>query len=618
MCGAMTQPAASRPSPKSAADAVKLDGYIRHYRGMALIRFAMVIGIVLILSTVAGPGYVAAFGLLHASLYGVLVWAVSVAQRDPDSSRALRRLTVRTALIVGLISVHACWMALDMRMSAANPTIRLEAGLLLIGVLMFTALQVHMSRIGYGLAIAPPVAAMLWVGSVGRAQSPGHGFMAAVAIFVLAVIAATLRQQFTDRTLSKVRLDLELKNMALTEMVAEAQAARAAAEAANRAKSDFLAVTSHEIRTPLNAVLGLAEALRRETLSGRQRELTEGIHEAGALLTRLLNAVLDISRIEAGMMTLAAAPFDVRRMAESLVKVWTPRASERGVLLVLDLKDLPDPCVVRADGGKIEQALVNLVSNAVKFSPSGGEIAIILTGRPIGGGESEGRLALNIQVADQGPGVSAQDRERIFEAYEQTELGRGCGGAGLGLAICAGNLSLMGGAISVGEAPGGGALFGFRFEAPVAQAEMRVEAGSDDLDLGDGRPLRVLAAEDNAANRHVLRALLGPLPIELVLAEDGAQALQAMAAGAFDLVLMDVNMPVMDGLTALKAIRSSGNSAAATPVWMLTANVFDEDVARYRAAGADGVLKKPIDLNELFGAIQAAANRAETREVEAA
>ncbi|MDQ0466464.1 signal transduction histidine kinase/ActR/RegA family two-component response regulator [Caulobacter ginsengisoli] len=605
----MTQPAA----PRTTREAMKLDGFIRHYRGMAIVRFGMVAGIVAILSRVASPAYVAWFGVLHASLYGVLMWAVAVAARDPDAARALKTLTVRTGLIVALISIHACWMALDVRIHTTSGAVRMEAGLLLIGVLMFTALQVHMSRLNYLAAIAPSIVSMLWIGIDSRFQGPGHGLVGALLIFVIAVVAATLRQQSTDRTLSDVRMALEEKNQELTEMVAEAQAARAAAEAANRAKSDFLAVTSHEIRTPLNAVLGLAEALRRETLSGRQRDLTEGIHEAGALLTRLLNAVLDISRIEAGKMTLAAAPFDVRRMAETLVKVWTPRASERGILLVLDLSDLPEPCVVRADGGKIEQALVNLVSNAVKFSPADSEIAITLAGR-----ETEAGLALDISVADQGPGVSAEDRERIFEAYEQTDLGRGSGGAGLGLAICAGNLSLMGGAISVGEAPGGGALFGFSFEAPIAQAETTADAADSELDLQEGRPLRVLAAEDNAANRHVLRALLEPLPIELVLTEDGAQALEAMAAGVFDLVLMDANMPVMDGLTALKAIRARGGLTAATPVWMLTANVFEEDVARYRAAGADGVLRKPIDLDELFGAIRAAANRAETREVEAA
>ncbi len=605
----MTQPAPTRTT----REAMTLDGFIRHYRGMAIVRFGMVAGIVAILTTVASPAYVAWFGLLHASLYGVLMWAVAVAARDPDASRALKTLTVRTGLIVGLISIHACWMALDVRAHATGGGVKMEAGLLLIGVLMFTALQVHMSRPGYLAAIAPSIVSMLWVGIDTKFKGPGHGLVWALLIFVAAVVAATMRQQSTDRTLSDMRMALVEKNQELTDLVAEAQAARTAAETANRAKSDFLAVTSHEIRTPLNAVLGLAEALRREELSGRQRELTEGIHQAGALLTRLLNAVLDISRIEAGKMTLAAAPFDLRHMAETLVKVWTPRASERGILLVLDLADLPTPCVVRTDGGKIEQALVNLVSNAVKFSPSGGAVTIRLAGETRGAD-----LALSLSVADQGPGVSTEDRERIFGAYEQTELGRSNGGAGLGLAICAGNLSLMGGAISVGDAPDGGALFSFNFTAPIDEAEVADRVIDSDPTLDETRPLRVLAAEDNAANRYVLSALLGPLPIDLVLAEDGAQALEAMAAGAFDLVLMDANMPVMDGLTALRAIRAKAGPVSATPVWMLTANVFEEDVARYRAAGADGVLKKPIDLDELFGAIQSAANLAEARVAEAA
>jgi signal transduction histidine kinase/ActR/RegA family two-component response regulator len=592
---------------------MKLDGYIRHYRGMAIVRFGMVAGMVAILSKVANPAYVAWFGLLHASLYGVLMWAVAVAARDPDAERALKTLTVRTGLIVALISIHACWMALDVRAHAEGNTIKLQAGLLLIGVLMFTALQVHMSRLNYLAAIAPSIVSMLWIGFESRFQGPGNGLIGALLIFVAAVVAATLRQQSTDRTLSDVRLALEEKNQELTELVEEAQAARTAAESANRAKSDFLAVTSHEIRTPLNAVLGLTEALRREELTGRQRELTEGIHQAGALLTRLLNAVLDISRIEAGKMTLAPAPFDLRHMAETLVRIWTPRAGEHGVRLVLDLGDLPDPCVIRADGGKVEQALVNLVSNAVKFSPPGGTVTIRLAG------ETRGEeIALKLSVTDEGPGISAEDRERIFGAYEQTELGRSCGGAGLGLAICAGNLRLMGGTIGVAEAAGGGALFHFDLIAPIAEAEVADIRSGEAPSLDEARPLRVLAAEDNAANRHVLSALLGPLPIDLVLTENGAEALEALYTDAFDLVLMDANMPVMDGLTALKALRAQAGPAAATPVWMLTANVFEEDVARYRTAGADGVLKKPIDLDELFGAIQAAAWQAEARAAEAA
>jgi len=206
---------------------------------------------------------------------------------------------------------------------------------------------------------------------------------------------------------------LEEKNLALTAMVAEAQAARAQAEDASRAKSDFLAMTSHEIRTPLNAVLGLAEALNRSKLTARQKEMAAGVLDAGALLKRLLDAVLDITRIEAGKMTLEAAPFDLRHMAATVVRIWTPRALERGVTLVLDIDGLPTPCGLLTDGAKVEQALVNLLSNAVKFSPRGGTVTVRLTAV-----EQGGERAVAVEVLDQG----AACRSRIALAFSRPSI----------------------------------------------------------------------------------------------------------------------------------------------------------------------------------------------------
>ena len=586
------------------ADGLRLDGYVQHYRGMTIVRFAMALGLTGLLATVAPPAFSIGFGLLHITLYACLAWSVEVAARDSDPRRALSDLTVRTGLIVFLISLHACWMAMEIRASATTGVVRTESGLLIIGVLMFAALQVHMSRLGYVAAIVPSIGSMLWIAIDQKQQMPSGHFGAAVLVFVIAVVAASWRQQSTDRKLSNVRLVLEEKNAALTALVAEAEAARAQAEAANRAKSDFLAMTSHEIRTPLNAVLGLTEALHRTPLTTGQKDMAAGVLDAGALLKRLLDAVLDITRIEAGKMSVEVAPVDLGRLAATVVRIWTPRATERGVTLVLDTEGLPSPCGLLTDGAKIEQALVNLLSNAVKFSPRGGTVTIRLAATVAGAG-----IAASVEVLDQGNGVPAEDRLRIFETFEQTHEGRALGGAGLGLAICAGNMALIGGTIAVGDAPDGGAAFRFDFTAPVADVTNLVAPDRDAPTLDDSRPLRVLAAEDNAANRHVLRVLLEPLSVTLTLVENGREAVEAMASEAFDIVLMDANMPVMNGLDALRAIRASGGPAAATPIWMLTANVFEEDVARYRNAGADGVVRKPIDLAELFGALSDAADR---------
>jgi signal transduction histidine kinase len=393
----------------------------------------------------------------------------------------------------------------------------------------------------------------------------------------------------------------------LHEQVAEAQAMRRAAEAASRAKSDFLAVTSHEVRTPLNAVLGLTEALKTEPLTERQSALVDGVLDAGAMLLRLLNAVLDVTRIESGKMELDVEAFDMRRCAETVVEIWRPRAAERAVSLTLGMDPLPGEHGLLSDRGKIEQVLVNFISNALKFTPVGGRIDVRLIAR-----EVRDCPMIRLEVSDQGPGVPVAERERIFRPFEQTALGREAGGAGLGLSICAGHAVLLGGTIGVDSAVGGGARFFMEFPAefasaaaaPAAEPSLPVLAPEPAPPTGEPATVRVLAAEDHAANRLVLQALLEPLGVAVSFVENGREAVEAVTASAYDLVLMDANMPVMDGVSALKAIRQLDGDPARTPVHMVTANVFEEDVRRYLDAGADGVLKKPIDVRELFALME--------------
>jgi signal transduction histidine kinase len=400
----------------------------------------------------------------------------------------------------------------------------------------------------------------------------------------------------------------------LHEQVAEAQAMRRAAEAASRAKSDFLAVTSHEVRTPLNAVLGLAEALKNEPLSERQASLVDGVLDAGAMLLRLLNAVLDVTRIESGKMELDLEAFDMARCAATVVEIWRPRASERAVSLTLRMDPLPEGFCLLSDRGKIEQVLVNFISNALKFTPVGGRVDVRLITRS----RAQGGQSIRLEVSDEGPGVPVAERERIFRPFEQTAIGREAGGAGLGLSICAGHAALLGGTIGVDGAPGGGARFFIEFPSefvaaappPAADSLAPAPALAPEAAALASTPssgpaaLRVLAAEDHPANRLVLQALLEPIGVAVSFVENGREAVEAVSAAAYDLVLMDVNMPVMDGVSALVAIRELAGPGARTPVHMVTANVFEEDVRRYLAAGADGVLKKPIDVRELFALVE--------------
>jgi signal transduction histidine kinase len=368
----------------------------------------------------------------------------------------------------------------------------------------------------------------------------------------------------------------------------ELTAQRDAAEQASQAKSAFLAATSHEVRTPLNAVLGLAQALRREPLTPHQLELTDGILDSGEMLLRLLNSVLDMSKIEAGDVKPALADFDLTKTLRSIVSIWKPRAGEFGIDLELEMIGLA-PGVVRSDRGRIEQTLVNLVSNAVKFTPPGA--AITVRAMPTDGGA-------RLEVLDGGPGVPEADRERIFRPFEQTREGRRAGGAGLGLSICASNARVLGGEIGCDRDELGRSRFWFTCALSSGQGD--ADGSTETVETIELRPgLRILAAEDNLANRRVLQVLLGPAEVDLTFAEDGAQAIEALRAGRFDCILMDVNMPVMDGVEAVRRIRAE-DLAGGAPIHMVTANVFEDDVARYLSAGADGILTKPIRLTELF------------------
>jgi signal transduction histidine kinase len=483
-----------------------------------------------------------------------------------------------------------------------QPIMRVEAALLAICVLLFAALRVHTGKISYLTAVAPPVTTLLWIGFDRHTPLAANHYGAAMLLFVVAVLTATWRQQTTDRALAQALRDLARKNADLTEAVAEAKAA-------SRAKSDLLAVASHEIRTPLNAVLGFAHALRRDTfLTPIQADLAQGVLEGGAQLTRLLDTVLDLTKVQAGQAALNPTAVDLRRLIRTVVRVWSAHAQAVGVLLSFEDADPGLAYGVLADEAKLEQTLVNLVSNGLKASPSGGAVTVRLAGMV-----KDQTLTALVEVRDSGARVPPEDRPRMFDAFDQTERGRSLGGSGLGLSICAANLALMGGEIGVedipddevppGKAARRGAVFWFAFEAPVLAAP----AADAATEAPVAAPIRVLAAEDNPANRRVLAALLAASPVELVFAENGALAVDAWRAEAFDLVLMDVNMPVMDGVAAVARIRQLEASAAPprprTPIWMLTANVFDDDVARYRADGADGVLRKPIDTVALFAVL---------------
>jgi signal transduction histidine kinase/ActR/RegA family two-component response regulator len=374
------------------------------------------------------------------------------------------------------------------------------------------------------------------------------------------------------------------------------------AEAANRAKSTFLATMSHEIRTPLNGVLGMAQAMAVEPLSGAQRERLDVIRQSGETLLAILNDVLDLSKIEAGKLDLENASFDVSEVAEGALAAFMAVAKDKGVALNLQV-EAKAAGVYRGDAMRVRQILNNLISNALKFTEVGA----------VGVSVGRSKRELVLQVRDSGIGISPDQLRSLFQKFEQADASttRRYGGTGLGLAICRELAQLMGGDIEAASAAGEGAVFTVRL--PLARLGRRtarpMKAASPTSAPSEGaRPLRVLAAEDNAVNQLVLKTLLQQAGLDLELVGDGRAAVAAWEAGGLDVILMDVQMPEMDGPTATRMIRDreAETGRARTPIIALTANAMAHQVAEYRRAGMDGFVSKPIEVARLFAAIDAA------------
>ena len=367
--------------------------------------------------------------------------------------------------------------------------------------------------------------------------------------------------------------------------------ARDAADAANLAKSQFLANMSHEIRTPLNGVIGVAQALSRTSLDRDQREMLDLIESSGHTLQTLLSDILDLARVESGRLEIMAEPFDLDRAIREAAQLYSATARDKGLQFFVEVAPEAQ-CWVRGDVVRLKQILTNLVSNAVKFTGSG---FISLTVAP--GPERDGRATLRFSVEDTGIGFDSAVRDRLFGRFEQADgaITRKFGGSGLGLSICKQLATMMDGELDCESEPGGGSAFFLTlpFEAMAAR-------------LGDVIPtLRVLLADDHATNRKVVELILAQAPVELTCVENGAEALEAYRGGDFDLVLMDMQMPVMDGLEAIREIRlhEAAMGGEATPIVMLTANALPEHVASGAAAGADRHLSKPFNAADLLGLV---------------
>ncbi len=377
------------------------------------------------------------------------------------------------------------------------------------------------------------------------------------------------------------------------------------AEAANRSKSEFLANMSHEIRTPLNGVVGVADLLAAAELAPREREMVEIIRDSGQSLERLLSDVLDLARVEAGKMTIEVASFHAGDLVRSVAALSRLRADEKGLSLDCEIGAELEGWFL-GDAIRVRQILTNLVSNAVKFTPAG---SVTIKGCAA----SPGRL--RFVVADTGVGFDADDKQRLFGRFQQADgsITRRFGGSGLGLAISRQLALLMGGEFDCESTPGQGSTFWFEAAFPEAAEAARPSAPAPRREAVDERVMRVLLADDHATNQTVIRMMLDEFGAETVTVSNGEEAAAAAAGADFDVILMDMQMPVMDGLEATRRIRrrEAECGAARTRIIMLTANALPEHREAGRAAGADGHLSKPVTVSDLLAALEAAPDSAE-------
>jgi signal transduction histidine kinase/CheY-like chemotaxis protein len=416
----------------------------------------------------------------------------------------------------------------------------------------------------------------------------------------------TARIRKSEADLTRVVRELEFSGRALqrrteelTELAGKYAEEKERAQASENAKSEFLATMSHEIRTPMTAVLGFADMLLDGDLEPRERGIVQKLKDPGANLLTIINDILDLSKIQAGRLEIEFIDFNLMSLIHDAVGLISPAAEAKGLTVALEIDaDLPN--TIKADPTRIRQILINLVGNAVKFTQKG-SIKIAVTHDDI----DDARLKLHFYVIDTGIGILAAAQARLFEDFTQadTSTTRRYEGTGLGLAICRRLCLLMGGDIGVVSEPGTGSTFWFTLEVMAADAPVAAVERTVAHEYVARRGLRILVAEDNPLNRMILERLLETMGHEITMVEAGDAAVRAVAGQSFDVVLMDVRMPGMNGPDAARAIRQLESPRRDVPIIAVTADALADHVSEYLAAGMNECVTKPINRAELVAVI---------------
>jgi signal transduction histidine kinase/DNA-binding response OmpR family regulator len=524
---------------------------------------------------------------------------------------------LRAAYRLGLIAAATVWVYPTLFDLSTMASENRSAYLIIVSALAGGAMgvlapDVLIGRVYVSLLLLPACACLALLGTYDEKVLAGLGAIFSLVMFsglkanhealVKSLSFAFENSALLARSLSHAE-ETENLNASLEERVRELRLARDDARAADRAKSTFLATMSHEIRTPMNGVIAMADDLLGKIHDPELHEQVEIITRSGAHLLRIIDDILDLSKLDTAQICLEEAPFNIKAVVDSASEVFGVRARDQGLDIKINLSE-PVPAMVVGDGARLRQILLNLVSNAVKFTPSG-EINV---GVACQDDEASPNLVFEFIVSDTGVGMTEEALSHVFREFWQADssISRQYGGTGLGLAICSRLIKVMGGAIHVTSKLGVGTKVAFSvpFRRAAEEPGCQINCATNDVaHEASFAGRRILLVEDNATNRQIAKIILAKTGAKVDTANDGREAVEAASSTQYDLILMDVHMPVMNGIEAAKAIRASAEPLRSVPIVALSASALPEERALCLSAGMDDFMSKPYRGDMLRGVI---------------